>query len=187
MPASKRLRAPLILIVGALIVMTSWVVPASAAPDPQPTASVSDRTPTKGSSITFCGTGFLPGERMEIRFVDLELGADADASGKFCKTFPLVADHGIAVTGPQNIGALGITSGRSASIEIVISSAGAGSAPPATGGELAFTGAAMGGVGGLGGLLLLFGTMMVFAARARNFAHFKPLVSPIRRGKSGLN
>ena len=62
---------------------------------------MSDRTPAAGSTVKFCGSGFQPGENMEIRFVDLEMGAVVDASGEFCKSFPLVTEKGVAVTGPS--------------------------------------------------------------------------------------
>lgn len=180
MSASNLLRAPLSLLFGALIAMTGFAGPATAATAPQPTATVSDRTPAAGSTVKFCGFGFQPGENVEIRFVDLEMGAVVDASGEFCKSFPLVTEKGIAVTGPRRIGALGTTSGLGASVDIVIVEVKAIVPPEAPG--VIPSGAPATGAGGssqsdnsllvgLGGLaLLLSSAAMIPAIRRRRRA-----------------
>lgn len=181
MSANRLLRAPLALLFGAFIAMTGFAGPASAATAPQPTATVNDRTPAAGSTVTFCGSGFQPGENMEIRFVDLEMGAVVGTSGEFCKSFPLVTEKGVVVTGPQRIGALGTTSGLTASVDIVIAGVNAtvppAALPPAAPGVIP-SGAPATGAGGsqsenspLAGLgvlaLLLSSAAMVPAIRRR--------------------
>ena len=177
MSANKLLRAPLALLFGAFIAMTGFAGPATAATAPQPTATVSDRTPAAGSTVTFCGSGFQPGENMEIRFVDLEMGAVVDASGEFCKSVPLVTEKGVVVTGRQRIGALGTASGLTAYVDIVIAGVNA-TVPPAAPGVIPSGAPATGAGGssapennplvGLGVLaLLLSGAAMVPAIRRR--------------------
>jgi len=180
MAANNLLRAPLALLFGALIAMTGFAGPATAATTPQPTATVSDRTPTAGSTITLCGSGFKPGEQMLIMFVDMEMGAVVDASGEFCKSFPLVTDKGLAVTGFRSIRALGTTSGFVAGVDIVIAGVSA-TVPPAAPGVIPSGAPATGAGGssqsdnsplvGLGGLALLLGSAaMVPAIRRRRRA-----------------
>lgn len=162
MPTSKRLCAPLIVMFGMIIVMVGFAGPANAAAyTTQPTVSVSDQTPTAGSSLTFCGTGFQAGETVTIV---LDNGTTypsvaADSSGAFCTTAVL----GVSLTGTHTLTATGTTSGSTANIEIKVAGV---SASAGTGG-LAFTGAAVIGIGALGGLLLVGGAMMVLAGRRR--------------------
>jgi len=162
MSTIKRLRAPLVVMLGVFMTVAAFAGPASAAPyTTQPTVSVSDQTPAAGSSITFCGQGFLPGETVTIVLDENTEypSAVADTSGAFCTTIVL----GASLTGTHTLTATGLTSGRTASIEINILGVTANAAP--TG--LAFTGAAVIGIGALGGLLLVGGAMMVFAGRRR--------------------
>lgn len=177
MSANRLLRAPLALLFGTFIAMTGFAGPAAAATAPRPTATVSDRTPAAGSTIEFCGSGFQPGEPVLIRFVDLEMGAVAGTSGEFCKSFRLVADKGIIVTGPRHIHALGTGSGLTVTVEIVIAGVDA-TVPPAAPGVIPSGAPATGAGGsyqsrniplvGLGGLALLLGNAaMVPAIRRR--------------------
>jgi hypothetical protein len=90
--------------------------------------------------------------------------ATAGTSGAFCSTLVL----GASLTGTHTITATGATSARTSSTTIKV--AGVAAAAPAadtTDSNLAFTGAAVIGVGALGGLLLVGGAVMVFAGRRR--------------------
>lgn len=167
MPASKRLRTPLIVMFGVIMAMITFATPANAVGPyaTQPTTSVSNQSPTAGSSVTFCGSGFQAGETVTI---GLNNGTTypsvaADSSGAFCTVVVL----GASLTGPQTLTATGLTSGRTSSTTIKVLGVSASAAPaPATSG-LAFTGANAIGIGGLGGLLLLGGGAMVLVARRR--------------------
>jgi hypothetical protein len=162
MPANKRLGQPLIVMLGVIIALVAFAVPASAAPYTNPaTTSVSNQNPVAGATLTFCGQGFLPGETVAIA---LDTGAKypsvvTDSSGAFCTTVVL----GATLTGTHAIVATGVTSGRTSSTVIHVAAA---SASGQTGG-LAFTGAAVIGIGALGGLLLVGGAIMVLAGRRR--------------------
>ena len=162
MPTKRRLGAPLILMFGVIIALVAFAVPANAAYVTPTTVSVSNQTPKAGSSVLFCGTGFQPGETVTI---GLDNGttypsAVADSSGAFCSTLVL------GVTGTQTITARGATSGATASVTIVVAGVSANASPPAAAG-LAFTGAAVLGIGSLGGLLLVGGAALVLAGRRR--------------------
>jgi hypothetical protein len=167
MPAGKRFAAPLIFVFGVIIAMVAFATPSSAAPyTTQPTTSVSNQAPAAGSTVTFCGKGFLAGETVTIT---LDNGATkypsvvADTSGAFCTTVVL----GATLSGTHTLTATGTTSGRTSSTTIQVAAATANAGvTPSTGG-LAFTGAAVIGIGALGGLLLVGGAIMVLAGRRR--------------------
>jgi hypothetical protein len=146
---------------GVIIAMVAFAVPASAVPyTTTPATSVSNQTPAAGSSVTFCGTGFLAGETVGITLGTTEYpSVVADSSGAFCTTIVL----GATLTGTHTLTATGVTSGATSSQQIVI--AGASADTGTTG--LAFTGAAVIGIGALGGLLLVGGAAMVLAGRRR--------------------
>ena len=164
MSTIKRLRAPLVVMLGVFMTVAAFAGPASAAPyATQPTVSVSDQTPAAGSSLTFCGQGFLPGETVTI-VLDKSIeypSVVADTSGAFCTTVVL----GASLTGTHTITATG-TSGATASVQIVVAGVSASANPPKAAG-LAFTGAAVLGIGSLGALLLVGGAALVLAGRRR--------------------
>lgn len=179
MSTTKRLRAPLIVMLGVLMAMVAYAAPANAAGySDQTTTSVSDQTPTAGSQITFCGKGFLPREKVSI-VLDQGLHGRAHAvryrsvrassSGEFCTTIRL----GLGLRGTHTLTASGKKSKRSSTTTIdvqapVASGANSGFPTRAAGtGELAFTGANAIGIGALGGLLLLGGAAMVLVGRRR--------------------
>jgi hypothetical protein len=146
--------------------MVAFATPANAAPyTTAPATSVSNQTPAAGSALTFCGTGFQAGETVAITLSNGTTypSVVADASGAFCTTVVLGAN----LSGTQTLTATGTTSGRTSSttIQVAAATANAGVAP-STGG-LAFTGAAVLGIGALGGLLLVGGATMVLASRRR--------------------
>ena len=162
MPSSKRLTAPLIVMFGVIIAMMAFAGPANAyPPGTLPTTTVSTQTPVAGSSVTFCGSNFQPGETVGITLNGTPQGsAIADGSGAFCSTVVL----GATLTGTQTLTATGLSSGNTSSLTIRIAGASAGTTPS---GGLAFTGAAVIGIGALGGLLLIGGATMVLASRRR--------------------
>jgi hypothetical protein len=152
---------------GVIMAMVAFATPANAVAPyaTQPTTSVSNQSPTAGSSVTFCGSGFQAGETVTI---GLNNGTTypsvaANGSGGFCTVVVL----GASLTGPQTLTATGLTSGRTSTTTIQVLGLSASAAPaPATSG-LAFTGANAIGIGALGGLLLLGGAAMVLAGRRR--------------------
>jgi hypothetical protein len=162
MPSSKRFTAPLILVFGVIIAAVAFAGPAQAyPPGTLPTTSVSNQTPAPGSSVTFCGSAFQPGETVSITLgTTAEPSVTADSSGAFCTTIVL----GVSLTGTQTLSAVGVTSGSTSSLQIQIATSSAGTA---TSGGLAFTGAEVIGLGALGGLLLVGGATLVLASRRR--------------------
>ena len=162
MPSSKRFTAPLIVMFGVIIALVAFAGPANAyPPGTLPTTSVSNQTPVAGSSVTFCGSGFQPGETVAITLgTTAQPSVVADASGAFCTTVVL----GATLTGTQTLTATGLTSGATSSLTIRIAGASAGTTPS---GGLAFTGAAVIGIGALGGLLLIGGATLMLASRRR--------------------
>jgi hypothetical protein len=194
MSDSKRLRVSLTVIFGAIMAAVSFAVPANAAPGPyvfHPTTSVSNATPTAGSSIQFCGVGFLPGETVTI-FLDENRGGHGtqfpsvvakSPAGNFCTTIALGAN----LNGAQKLTATGTTSGGTSTTKIrvvkkdvkvhgVSASTGtsANSGFPvqlvgasASTGTSGFAGTNAIGIGALGGLLLVGGPLMVLTGRRR--------------------
>jgi hypothetical protein len=163
MRTKGRLGASLTVIIGMIIAMVAFSGPANAAYGTQPTTSVSDQTPAAGSSLTFCGSGFQPGETVTIT---LDNGTKypsvtADAAGHFCTTIVL----GASLSGTHTLTATGTTSGITSSTTIKVLAVGANAAPTTSG--LAFTGATAIGIGALGGLVLVGGGMILFATRRR--------------------
>src|SRR5450631_3956419 len=166
MSVIKRLHAPLIVMFGMIIAMVAFATPSNAASyTTQPTTSVSNQAPAAGGTITFSGSGFLAGETITIK---LDNGTTfpsvvANAAGAFSTTITLSA----GLSGTHTLTATGTTSGRTSSttIQVAAASANAG-VTPSTGG-LAFTGAAVVGIGALGALLLVGGAALVLAGRRR--------------------
>jgi len=157
---------PLIVMFGVLIAMVAFAFPASAAPyATAPATSVSDQSPAAGSSLEFCGSGFSPGETVTIA---LDNGTTfpsvtADSSGAFCTTLVL----GASLSGTHTVLATGTTSDGTSSTTIQVAADAASAGNTTNNGELAFTGAAVAGMGALGALLLVGGSLMVFAGRRR--------------------
>jgi hypothetical protein len=147
---------------GVIIAVMAFAGPANAyPPGTLPTTTVSTQTPVAGASVTFCGSGFQPGETVGITLDSTSQGSTvADGSGEFCTAVVL----GATLTGTHTLTATGLTSGSTSSVTIRIAGASAGTTPS---GGLAFTGAAVIGIGALGGLLLIGGATMVLASRRR--------------------
>ena len=161
-----------------------------------PTVSVSHERARAGDRVQCRGTGFQPGETVTIGSDNHRVGqrhhlsggttypsAVADSSGAIFSTLVLEANF----TGTQTITVTGTTSGAAASVPIVVAGVSANASPPAAAASppaaaasppaaaasppaaagLAFTGAAVLGIGSLGGLLLVGGAALVLAGRRR--------------------
>ena len=166
MPITKRPNRAIIAVLGVMIAVVAFANPANADTPYSHSAatSVSDQTPAAGSSLKFCGTGFQPGETVTIA---LENGtkfpsAVADASGAFCATLVL----GVSLNGAHTITGTGTTSGATSSTQIQVAGVSANASPSAVG-NLAFTGAAVLGIGALALLLLVGGGLLLFLSRRR--------------------
>jgi hypothetical protein len=172
MPIKRRLGAPLILMFGVIIALVALAAPANAGDYAHHRrVSVSNETATAGSSVQFCGIGFQSLKTVTIGWGDgtTDSSAVADSSGNFCSIIVLGAHR----TGTHTITAREATSGATASATIVVPGVSANvpgvsanATPPAAAG-LAFTGAAVLGIGSLGGLLLVGGAALVLAGRRR--------------------
>jgi hypothetical protein len=151
---------------GVIMAVVAFATPANAAGyATQTVTSVSNQSPTAGSSLTFCGQGFLPGETVTIALDNSTTypSVTTDTSGNFCTVIVL----GTSLTaGTHTLTATGATSGRTSNSAIQVLGVSANSAPINQAG-LAFTGANAIGIGALGGLLLLGGIAMVVAGKRR--------------------
>jgi len=132
-------------------------------PGTAPTLSVGTTTPVAGGSLTVGGTGLgsnLPGT-ITLHSAVVTLGSfTTDSSGSFTATVTIPSD----VSGTHTL--VAATSVASTSITLNIG----GTAPPNGGGKpggIAFTGAAVIGVGFLGVALLVGGGILLFAGRRR--------------------
>lgn len=164
-----RLTAAFVVTLGLLLGAGVLASSSGAAPyTTQPTISVSTQTPAIGSTIAVSGNGFAPNELVTVTLGGHVLGtARADASGSFSLNISLPT----GVSGNQSILATGLTSGKTTSIQLnVQSEAGAGGGTGNVGGGgggLPATGAAVIGVGVLGGLLLIGGGVMLLLGKRR--------------------
>lgn len=117
---TRRLAAVVVSVLALTIAVVGFAGSANAAPyTTQPTVSVSDQTPVAGQPLTITVSGFLPGEdvRIELRSTVRVLATvRADANGVATATVTLPSD----VTGNHTIVAIGLVSGRTASIPITI-------------------------------------------------------------------
>lgn len=194
MSAIKRFRVSLTVMLGVIMAVAGFAAPATAAPySHQATTSVSSSHPTAGSTITFCGAGFLAGERVAITLDRTPYpSVNASKSGTWCTRIALSSrlssgNHTLTATGTtshrssstsihveaRNHGdtqALGVslTAGTDSNSAIPVNVAGvSASAAGTTRGSLAFAGTNAIGVAALGGLLLLGGAAMVLVGRRR--------------------
>jgi hypothetical protein len=177
MSVTERLRVPLIGVLGVIMAVVGFAAPATAAPytHDHATTSVSNSNPAAGSTITFCGADFLPGERVTITLERTSYpSVNASSSGSWCTTIALSS----ALSGNLTLTGTGMTSHRSSSTVIRIQTqlaadsanaagGGANAAAGTTSGGLVFTGTNAIGVGALGGLLLLGGVTLVLVSRRR--------------------
>jgi len=117
MSAIKRLRASLIVMLGVIMAVAGFAAPATAAPySHHATTSVSSSHPTAGSTITFCGAGFLAGERVTITLDRTRYpSVTASSSGTWCT--PIALSSRLS-SGKHTLTATGTTSHRSSSTRI---------------------------------------------------------------------
>ena len=165
----RRLLAVAIALLAMLSGGIAFSTAVSAAPySDQPTLAASTQNPTGGGAFTVVGSGFLPGES-----VDLVLHSDpyslgtvrANSTGQFSDVVDLPASF----SGAHTITATGEISGRVASISITIgSSTGTVAAGGNSGGGgLPNTGAAVIGISSLGVMFLLVGALALVVGRRR--------------------
>ena len=109
MSTKRRLGAPLILMFGVIIALVAFAAPANAGDYAHHRrVSVSNETPTAGSSVQFCGIGFQSLKTVTIGWDNgtTSPSAVADSSGNFCSIIVLGAD----LTGTHTITAREATS-----------------------------------------------------------------------------
>ena len=124
-----------------------------------------------GGSLIVTGSGFLPGETVTLvlHSTPVTLGtAPADSQGAFSTSVIIPAD---TTPGNHTIVGTGNTSGLTATTSIVVVSAtttgGTSTGGSSGGGSLAFTGADIAAMAGVGAIALALGGMLVFAGRRR--------------------
>jgi hypothetical protein len=117
MSANQRLRASLVVLLGVIMAVAGFAAPATAAPySHHATTSVSNSHPAAGSTITFCGAGFLAGEKVTITLDRTRYpSVTADKSGAWCTRIALSSR---LRSGSHTLTATGTTSHRSSSTKI---------------------------------------------------------------------
>jgi len=119
MSATQRLRAPLMGVLGVIMLVLGFAAPATATPytHHRPTTSVSNSHPAAGSTITFCGAGFRPGETVTITVGHTGYpSVTASSSGAFCTSVAL-SSH---LSGKVKLTATSTTTHRSSKTKIYI-------------------------------------------------------------------
>ena len=137
--------------------------------DPGGAPASTDRSSySPGDAVTVTGTGFTPGEQVEVwlhsdpQWVGTALAA---ADGTVGHTFTLPTD---LEAGQHHVELIGVSSGRVlATPEFTVIAAGAGAATPVSGGTLPYTGSDTTGVLWAGGVLLLAGAALASVAVRR--------------------
>jgi hypothetical protein len=134
-------------------------------------ASVDKASYVPGEAITATGTGFTPGEQVEVwlhsdpQWVGTALAA---ADGTVTHTFTLPLD---LEPGRHHVELIGVTSGVVlATSEFTVVAAGGAAAPVVSGGTLPYTGSDSGGVLWAGGVLVLVGAVLATVAVRRTRA-----------------
>ena len=119
MSATQRLRAPLMGVLGVIMLVLGFAAPATATPytHHRPTTSVSNSHPAAGSTITFCGAGFRPGETVTIKVGHTGYpSVTASSSGAFCTSIALSSN----LSGKVKLTATSTTTHRSSKTKIYI-------------------------------------------------------------------
>jgi LPXTG-motif cell wall-anchored protein len=119
MSATHRLRASLIGVLGVIMAVVGFAAPSTAAPYTHHhlTTSVSNSHPAAGSTITFCGANFKPGERVTITIGHTRYSSvTASSSGGWCTSVALSS----RLSGNVQLTATSTTSHRSSSTRIHI-------------------------------------------------------------------
>jgi hypothetical protein len=166
----KRKLVRIVAMVAISIGGVLWASPAFAYGPGATTISTNISTVGAGGSLIVTGSGFQPGETITLvlHSTPVTLGTTpADSQGSFSTTVTIPAD---TTPGNHTIIATGNTSGSTASTSIVVVSAttsGGTSTSGSSGGGLAFTGAHIAAMAGVGAIALALGGMLVFAGRRR--------------------
>jgi hypothetical protein len=162
-----RIVAMLAISIGGVL----WASPAFAYGPNAPTVTSSTTTVCAGCPITLSGNGFQPGETITIQLFSTPVtigSTTADPSGAFTTTVTIPAN---TTPGNHTIVATGLTSGTTASFAIVVTGASTAGVSTTAGtpssGSLAFTGADIAAMAGVGAIALALGGMLVFAGRRR--------------------
>jgi hypothetical protein len=118
MSTTQRLRVLLIGALGVIIAVAGFASPATAAPyTHHPTTSVSNSHPVAGSTITFCGAGFKPGEQVSITIGHTSYSSvTASSGGVWCTRIALSPK----LSGNVKLTATSTTTHRSSSTRIHI-------------------------------------------------------------------
>jgi hypothetical protein len=147
-----------------------WASPAFAYGPSAPHLSTNVSTVGAGGSLIVTGSGFQPGESCNLVLQSTSAGlgtAAVGSAGTFSTTVTIPASTPL---GNQTIVCTGNTSGSTATTSIVVTSAtttGGTSTSGSSGGGLAFTGAHIAAMAGVGAIALALGGMLVFAGRRR--------------------
>ena len=167
-----RIAAMVAISIGGVL----WASPAFAYGPGATTLSTNISTVGAGGSLIVTGSGFQPGETVNLVLgcTSVTLGSTtADPQGAFSTSVTIPAS-----TPPGNCAIIGTgnTSGRTSTTSIVVTSAtttggtsnsGGTSTSGSSGGGLAFTGAHIAAMAGVGAIALALGGMLLFAGRRR--------------------
>jgi len=163
-----RIAAMVAISIGGVL----WASPAFARDygPSAPTLSTNASAASPGSTLGVSGSGFQPGETVTLVLQCTSAGlgtAAVGSAGTFSTTVTIPAS-----TPPGNctIVGTGNTSGSTSTTSIVVTSAtttGVTSNSGSSGGGLAFTGAHIAAMAGVGAIALALGGMLVFAGRRR--------------------
>jgi hypothetical protein len=157
------------VVAGACLAMSfGWAVPAFAYPaGVGPALSTNTSTTTPGGSLLVTGSNFVPNEGITLTLHSTPVTlatTTASGNGTFSVTVTIPSD---TTPGTHTILAAG-ASGDSSSTTIFVTGA---ISPPATvTSGLAFTGADIAAVSGVGAIALALGGMLVLTSRRRRVA-----------------
>jgi hypothetical protein len=117
MSATQRLRLALASVLGVILAVVAFATPATATPytHHRPTTSVSNSHPAPGSTVTFCGAGFRPGETVTITIGHTGYpSVTAGGGGVWCTSVDLSS----SLRGKVKLTASSTTSHRSSTTKI---------------------------------------------------------------------
>lgn len=164
--STRRFGAAVAAVIAAMLAVMALAPSSGAAPySGQATLSVNNQNPAVGGSFDESGSGFGANEEVSntLHTAPFALtSAHTNANGDFSVTLTLPA----GVSGSHTIVATGLTSGKTATISIIIGSTATGSGSSG-GGGLASTGVAVLGIAGLGVVLLVGGGVMLMTGKRR--------------------
>lgn len=156
---------------GAFVAAVCLSSTAAFAYGPGQTGGLSGNTSTctvgTSCSETLSGSGMEPGETVNLQVFSspIELGTtQADASGNFTATVTLPSS---LAAGQHTIVATGETSGTTASFAITVAASTTSATVPSNSTGLAFTGADIGALAGVGALAIALGGLFILSTRRR--------------------